>query len=363
MTNTVAGQLRSLGFGPAQVEAVKATSAEPLTPGKWLTTSDEQRKLIFEQMKRVAARSGTGIEPAESQHVTLWASQTLRAAYLPDVERTEKLFRTKFAEPIRSGLDKRSAHVILLKSRAEYAAWCRAMFDLYPERFEDKDNPGASRHFREEVIKDPGGFCRRDFFAICVGDLPVYYAHHCVVAAVANLYYAQLVNRVRRAGVPQTGFPDGEVTATGVKPLVTYRSPLQTGFINGAETAVLGAPFFSFTGIKYGQESGDPAAGFLLAWPDLVRQRIATNRATPLGKLLQMEPGGMSQANYAEGWTLAGLLSKQPTKFGKLLLELRTSSSELEAIEKIYGWNEKKLTQEWRKYVLAERSKGAEKSH
>jgi hypothetical protein len=113
-------------------------------------------------------------------------------------------------------------------------------------------------------------------------------------------------------------------------------------------------PFFSFTGIKYGRESGDPAAGFLLAWPDLVRQRIATNRATPLGELLQMEPGGMSQANYAEGWMLVGLLSREPTKFGKLVLAMRKDVSELEAIEQVYGWNEKELNKHWRAYVMGQ---------
>ena len=35
--------------------------------------------------------------------------------YLPDVQKLEKFFHTKCAEPIRSGLDKRSTHIILLK--------------------------------------------------------------------------------------------------------------------------------------------------------------------------------------------------------------------------------------------------------
>jgi len=235
-------------------------------------------------------------------------------------------------------------------------AWAQAMFDLYGERFEEKDNPGAKAHFREEVLKDPGGFCRRDFFAISLGEFPSYYARHCVVAGVASLYYSRLVNRVRPAGGVQTGFADGEVTPAGVKPLVTYRNPLHTGFINGAETAVFGTPFFSFTGIKYGLESGDPAAGLLQAWPQIVRQRIATNRATPLANLLRMEPGAMSQANYAEGWMLVGLLSQQKAKFGKLFLEMRKDVSELEAIEQVYGWNETELNKHWRAYVTAQQN-------
>jgi hypothetical protein len=97
-------------------------------------------------------------------------------------------------------------------------------------------------------------------------------------------------------------------------------------------------------------------------WDLLVKRRMTARKATPVDELLRMGAPDMSEPHYAEGWTLVGLLSKQPAKLGKLLLELRTSSSELEAIE-TYGWDEKKLTQEWRKYVMAERSKGAEKSH
>ena len=31
---------------------------------------------------------------------------------------------------------------------------------------------------------------------------------------------------------------------------------------------------------------------------------------------------------------------------------MRKGVSELEAIEKVYGWDEKKLTQEWRAHVM-----------
>ena len=75
---------------------------------------------------------------------------------------------------------------------------------------------------------------------------------------------------------------------------------------------------------------------------------MTTNKATPLGRLMQMDSDAMSQPHYAEGWTLVGLLASQPAKFGKLLLKLRKGSSELEAIEKVYGWDEEELTKEWR---------------
>ena len=40
-------------------------------------------------------------------------------------------------------------------------------------------------------------------------------------------------------------------------------------------------------------------------------------------------------------------------KFASLVLALREEESSLKAIEKAYGWDEKRLTAEWRKHVLA----------
>jgi hypothetical protein len=60
----------------------------------------------------------------------------------------------------------------------------------------------------------------------------------------------------------------------------------------------------------------------------------------------------MLQPHYAEAWTLVELLARQPGKFGKLLLALRKGDSELAAIDKVYGLNEKRLTREWHAYVM-----------
>ena len=133
--------------------------------------------------------------------------------------------------------------------------------------------------------------------------------------------------------------------------------PLQTGFINAVESALYGSPISTFGAVAYGaatRYSGPGNSG----WSVLVRQRMATKQATPLGELLKMDTDAMSQPHYAEGWTLVGLLSKQPAKFGKLLLELRKGGSDLEAIEKVYGWDEEKLTEQWRRYVMGQGGKG-----
>ena len=155
VTPNIVRRLRALGLRPDQILAVKEASTEPLVPGKSLTTSDAERDTSLEEIKRVVARSHAAVAPIASQHVTLWAAKATQQTYLPDVLKLERFFHTKCAEPIRSGLDKRSTHIILLKDHAEYKAWCQAMFDLYGERFDEKDNAGANAHYREVVLQGP----------------------------------------------------------------------------------------------------------------------------------------------------------------------------------------------------------------
>ena len=328
VTAEVVGQLRRLGFRPAQIDAIKESSPEPLLPGKWLTTSDEERDQTFKQMKLVAARSRTAIRPIQSQHVTLWAAKETQQTYLPDVQKLEKFFHTKCAEPIRSGLDKRSTHIVLLKDHAEYEAWCRAMFELFGKQFDIKDDPGANQEFRSGILKR-SIFNWWQFCAISVREQPFDWARRDVVANVGRMYFGQLA-------------------APGGSDLLRF------GFADGAETVVTGSPSVMYSEIAYREGQRNLGAD-RRAWTVLVQQRMATRNATPLDKLLQMDSTNMLQPHFAEGWTLVGLLSKQPAKFGKLLLALRKGGSGLAAIEKIYGWDEKKLTQEWRAYVMGQK--------
>ena len=328
VTAEAAEELHRQGFSPLQIHAIKESSPDPLVPGKWLTTSDEQRNRIFEAMKRVAAKSKVGIEPIRSQHVTLWADGYIQRTYLADIENLEKFFHTKCAEPIRSGLDRRSAHIILLNTHAEYEAWCRAMFDLFPDRFDldRKNNPVAAAYYREEALKRPAYYSWY-FVSISLEDRSSDWVHHNVVGGVGSMYFSQLAKPRR------------------------FDSPLQTGFINAAETAVFGSATVMFHSIVYGIETTNPR-GDGRNWSLLVRQRMATHKATPLGELLQMNSSKMLQPHYAEGWTLVELLASQPGKFGKLLLTLRKADSELAAIDQVYGWDEKRLAHEWRAYVM-----------
>jgi hypothetical protein len=323
VTAEAAEELRLQGFSPLQIHAIKESSPDPLVPGKWLTTSDKRRNQIFEAVKQIAAKSKVDIKPVQSQHVTLWADGHIQRTYLADIEQLEKFFHTKCAEPIRSGLDKRSAHIILLNNHAEYEAWCRAKFDLFGQ----KNNPVAAEYNREEPLKQPAYYSSY-FVSISLDaeDNSLGQVHHQVAGGVGSMYFSQLAE-------PR------------------WFGPLQTGFINAAETAVFGSPTVMFHSITYGIETTNPREDSR-NWSLLVRQRMATHKATPLGELLEMNISKMLQPHYAEGWTLVELLASQPGKFGKLLLALRKADTQLAAIDKVYGWDEKRLTHEWRTYVM-----------
>ena len=53
--------------------------------------------------------------------------------------------------------------------------------------------------------------------------------------------------------------------------------------------------------------------------------------------------------------TLVGMLGQQRVKFAKLVETLRHSADALAAIQEVYGWDEKELTAQWHKFVLAQR--------
>ena len=293
VTADVAGQLRSLGFTAALIDAVKELSDEPLVPGKSLATSNAQRDVFLKEMTQVAAKSGAAIAPSESQHVTLWAPKDMQETYLADLQKAEKFFHTKCGEPIRSGLDKRSTHIILLKDHAEYEAWWRAMLDLFGKQFEEKGNPGGNEQFRQQVLRGP--LFHGDWFSVVsLAEMHPVWVHH-------NVAFS------------------GDINTWHNWPRAKPGSALQVGFGNWAETAVYGAPVLMGSEIAYGRERTNlivPVAD----WSLIVKERMRTGKATSPADLLKTESVAMAQPVYAERWALIGLLNQQPAKFGKLLL-------------------------------------------
>ena len=83
---------------------------------------------------------------------------------------------------------------------------------------------------------------------------------------------------------------------------------------------------------------------------------LANQRVTEVGVGLVNTAIAQSVAEHnRQMGALMGLLAKQPAKFGQFVLKLRQEQSALKIIEEVYGWDEKKLTAEWHKYVLGQR--------
>lgn len=336
LTAAIREQLRRLGFTANQIDEIKDAyqgggQDDPdgpgeLVPGKGLRTSDAERDATFEEIKKITAASKAEVQPVQARHITLWAAKDVQATFLPDIEKLEKHLRTKCKEPLRSGLDKRSAHIILVKRRYEFESWIDAMVDLVGERFKDPNDPGGNADLKARMRKS-GGLCTSQFVIFLLDGQQS--DHRALGVGVGFMYFKQLA----------------EDQHTG---------PLATGFANGTECVLAGTPYVMIFSSAYGL--GDRKLGEdPRAWIHLVQQRIKTRKVSTVSQLLKMDTSNMVLPHYAEAWSLVGLLVKQPDKFAALVLKLREEKSPLKAIEDVYGWDEKKLTQEWHKFALAQR--------
>ena len=342
VTPAIRQRLRRMGFDDDQIAAIKechgprpkpdkAEGEEkpgPIEPGKGLNTGDAQRDQTRAEVEQICKRSGAELSPVETVHFTLWAAKDIQATFLPDIQKLEKKLETGFPEPIRSGLDKRSAHIVLIKHRYEYEKWIRAMFEICKNRF-DHGNKGLTiQQQQDSAIKAPGLYCT-EWVVLCLEGQSLDYQHREVGAAVGWQYLVQLGN-------------------------FSLSEPLCTGMANCTESVLAGSPSVMIAGNSYGNENRNLGADNR-AWIHLVQQRIATGQVTPVAKLLKMDTSQMLQPNYAEAWTLVGMLGQQRVKFAKLVETLRHSGDALAAIQEVYGWDEKELTTQWHKFVQAQR--------
>ena len=217
---------------------------------------------------------------------------------------------------------------MLLKTRYDYEKWVKAMFEVMPDAFKPPDDPGGNADLKASILKWSG-----------------YYSHNFVVLCMEGQEEAWM----HRRGGGRRGIH--EFRAAGRAP---RHDPLSTGFANGAESLVAGSPQVMLFSNSYQNEDRDLGKD-PRAWLHLVQERMRTKNESGVRELLSMDTTNMLLPQYAEAWTLVGVLAKQPEKFGKLLLALREEKDPLKAIEHVYGWDEKKLDAEWRKDVLGQR--------
>ena len=337
-------QLSHLGFTAEQIDTIKQASgaraqakdrdtdkdgkAATIVPGHGLPSSDEERDLVLQQVTQITKRSGVNLQAVASKHITLWAAKDDQATFMPDIKKVETFLENKCQEPLRSGLDKRSAHLVLLKTRYDYEKWIKASFEVMPDLFQQPGAPGGNAGWKASILKWPG-FYDHNFVVFCTEESEESWLHRSVAVGVGFMNFVQQIEPQRH-------------------------DPLATGVANGAESLVAGSPRVMIFSNSYHNEDralGDDARGWLF----LVQERMRTKKESGVGQLLNMDTTNMLLPQYAEAWTLAGMLSKQPETFGKLLLALREEKDPLKAIEQVYGWDEKKLQDAWRKEVLGRR--------
>ena len=294
-------------------------------PGQGLKSSDAERDRVFQQIAKITKLSGADLQPVASKHITLWAAEDDQDAFLPDIEKIETFLETKCGEPLRSGLDNRSAHIVLLKTRYDYEKWVKAMFEVMPESFKLPDVPGGHADMKASLLKWTGAYSH-NFVMICKEGQKKQWLHRMAAAGAGFMNFAQQVEPLRH-------------------------DPLATGFAHGTEALVIGAPQIMLFSNSYHNEDrelgNDPRI-----WLHLVQERIRKKKESGIRELLSMDTTNMLLPQYAEAWTLVGVLARQPEKFGKLLSALRTEKDPLKAIEQVYGWDEKTLKAEWHKGVL-----------
>jgi hypothetical protein len=345
VTPAVQNQLRRMGFAAEQIAALqraftppakpgkaekgkadKEEPDEPIVPGQGLHTSDAQRDELLERIQKVNKASGAELQTAEARHTTLWAPKADLDAFLSDIKKLERFLETRCKEPLRSGLDKRAAHVVLLPRHYEFERWLKASFEILGDPFKDATAPGGTQELKKALLKG-SGYVTPEFAVICLEDQQPDFVHRLLAADLGFMTFQQVVD------------------APG-------HEPLATGFANGLETFLMGSPtvlLFSNSYANINRDLGkDPRA-----WLHLVQQRINGKKVSSVRELLGMDTTNMLLPQYAEAWTLVGLLAKQPAKFAELVRALHAEKDTLAAIERIYGWDEKQLTEQWHKLVRA----------
>ena len=239
------------------------------------------------------------------------------------------MLETHLPEPIRSGLDKRSAHIVIIKHRYEYENWIRAMFEVCKDRFEH-DNQGLTIQQQQDFALKSNGF----------------YCHEWVVYCLEG----ESTDQPSPRGGLRRRLPGHGAT----RRLSTKPGPLCTGFANGTESVIAGSPSIMIFGQSYGNENRNLKAD-AQAWLHLVQKRIATKQVTPVAELLQMDTTQMLAAALRRGVDPGGPVEQAAGEVRQAGRGPAHNKDALAAIKDVYGWDEKKLTEEWHKFVLDQR--------
>lgn len=323
LTKPIQAQLAKLGFTPVQLENLSSAHGieplPPIVPGSQLLEDEAARDLFYKQIQEITGDTAKDITPVQTPHLTLWAPKNLQAAVLVELKKLDMLMETKFQEPIRSGLDKRTAHLVLLRNGVETVNWISKHYDVMKV---ETDEPGGKDAYVKRYIN--GVMLDQ----VCILNLESFDLRR--LPNNLGLYVGYM------AMVQLSGY--------------TVDDPLVTGFANGIEGVLVGVPDTPIVAREYGIEDRNPNGGGK-PWLVIAKQRLLAGKLTPPGALLKKTTANMNIPEFVESWTLIDLLVRDRVKFGKLVYKLREEENGLKAIEAVYGWNEAELLKQWQLHL------------
>ncbi len=288
----------------------------PLGPRK-----PEAWQVMNEQVvKEIIQLSGVGVKPWPAGSFTIVASEPVAREHMADANRLQTMLARAYGGVFKSGLDRRSANIVLLETQYDYDRFIDAMFAVYEKRGARFDGPDPKRMAKESASFSTG------------------------TMAIINLAKIQRGKSSRTAVAYQIG-------CMMMKQLSEGRASdgMVTGFGNVCEVLLYDQP--AFTTISYEPR----AVNATNSWANEVRTLIRENRlGRPRDVLQSYTTSTMQMPNYAEAWSLMTVLSQEREKFEPLIVAVRDAPAgtpTMNLVEQVYKVDEAKLRDVWIRFA------------
>lgn len=275
-----------------------------------------QEKLRVER----AVAAALGYERHELSRVTLYCNARRARRLVPMLRELEAKLIATFPKSLVNACDPRSTHIVIVDGASEWNNWVDACFASY-----EKD--GITYSFGPEAnsterLKAGSGYMLPHLAAVHADKI----SNDEMVARFAAYDVGHLMMNVA-AG---SGGPDG----------------LVTGFGGFTEAMVFGTP--SVTVYSYVERDNQEQ---MQSWLQTVQQRFRNREITTAHHVWNYSTDEMVSHQYAEAWSLVTTLCQAPEKFAAAVLLVKQGKSMAEAVEEVYGLDERKLLEAWFRYV------------
>lgn len=274
-----------------------------------------QEKLRVER----AVAAALGYQRHELSRVTLYCNDRRARRLVPMLRELEARLIAMFPKSLVNACDPRSAHIVIVDGDSEWNSWVDACFASY-----EKD--GITFNFGPEgdaipKLKAGSGYM-----------LP-----HLAAVNATKIGNDEMVAR----------FAAYDVGHLMMTPAAGREGPdsLVTGFGDFTEALVFGNP--SVKVYSYVERDQEQMQG----WLQTVQQRFSNREITTAHHVWRYTTAEMVSYQYAEAWSLVTTLCQAPEKFAAAVLLVQQGMSMAQAVEEVYGLDERKLLEAWFRFV------------